>query len=330
MKKGILFALGVVCTCVTVASSAETLRIGTCGTGGYWYQSGTTLANMIDEHLDGHSGRALPTDCTVYNLNALASEQQELGMAVDAENVLAYRGEAQFQGGRTEGNVASVTTWYNNLLHIYTLDEDIESIEDLEGRRVAVGVSGGGTNSQATAVLEAAGLDPDEDLQAEEVNLETGVEQLEAGQIDAQFWLMPINNPTMNQLTSTRDVYLIPVGEELAGEIPAEQGMNLNVISAGTYPNQDQDVGAFSSSVNLMTHRDMDDDAIYGVLEMLYNNIEQFHGALPQTARDTNRDNAVAGLAIPMHPAARAFYEDNDFPGLEAFDARLERRGMSQ
>lgn len=323
---GVLGLLGVGAASV----SADTLRIGTCGTGGYWYQSGTTLANMISEHVDGMDGRAVPTACTIFNINALARGEQDLGLSVPGRSLAAYKGEGQFADSNTAGRLKALTTWYRNFTHIFTLDPDIQSIADLEGKRVAVGVPGGGTHTQTMLLLEAAGLEPGEDVQLAEVNLETGVGQLEAGQIDAQFWLMPIHNPTISRLTSTRDVYLIPVSQELADRLPPELGVSLATIEEGTYRNQDTDVATLASAVNLMARADLDDRIVHDVLAALYDNLDQFHNSLPETAKEVSPDNALSGIAIPLHPAARAFYEERGFPGLAEYEARLEANGLNE
>lgn len=323
-----LALLGVLLASGTVHAQ-ETLRLGTCGTGGYWFQSGTVFANLINKYAQGVEAKALPTSCTAYNLIALGRNAIEIGLSLSSEDPLAYRGAAHFEAKGTKDKIRALSVWYTNYLHIFTLDPDIKSVADLRGKRMAIGVPKGGTNKQARAVLRAAGLDPEKDVELAEVNLEAGVSQLRAGQIDAQFWSMPTKNPKMSELTSTRQVYLIPITRELLEKLPDSLALTYGTIAAGTYAGQKQDVAAAAGAVTLVTRANLDNDTVKKAMGALFDHLDEFHGALPATAREVNKANALSNLTIPLHPGARAYYEEKGFPGLSELDRRLQRSGLA-
>lgn len=324
-----LAMLGMLVLTSGAVQAQTTLRLGTCGTGGYWFQSGTVLANLINKYAEGVEAKAIPTSCTAYNLIALGRDAIEIGLSLSSEDPLAYRGDAHFSDKGTKDKIRAVSVWYTNYLHIFTLDPKIKSIADLRGKRLAIGVPKGGTNTQARAVLRAAGLDPDKDVQFSEVNLEAGVSQLRAGQIDAQFWSMPTNNPKMSELTSTRQVYLIPVTPDLVEKLPDALALGLGTIPADTYAGQKQPVHAAAGAVTLVTRANVDDDVVKKAVGALYDHLDEFYAALPATAREVTRENALAHLTIPLHPGARAYYREKGFPGLAELDQKLKRSGTA-
>ena len=309
---------------VSTTADAQTVRIGTCGTGGYWFQSGTVVANLINKYGDGLNAKAIPTACTSYNLTALGNDAIEFGLSLDSMDKLAEAGKEPFADKGTKGKIRSLSTWYTNYLHIFTLDPDIKSIEDLRGKRLAVGAPKGGTFRQTMALLKAAGMDPEKDTTLAKVNLEAGSMQLRGGQVDAQFWSMPTNNPTMSELTSTRDVYFIPVSEATAQKLPESLNLRLRDVAKDTYPTLKSDTPMLSGSVTMVTRANLDADVVEKVLGAVYGHLDEFYQALPATAREVNKKAALSGLAVPLHDGANAYYSQRDFPGLAEFKERVE------
>jgi TRAP transporter TAXI family solute receptor len=320
-----LFAVFFFSIFVVRPAQAETVTIGTCGTGGYWFQSGTVLAELINEHAEGDvNAKAIPTQCAAANLVALAKGEIDFGLSVDSMDRKAFNGEDAFSDKGTKGKLRSVTTWYTNYLHIYTLDPDIKTLDDLRGKRVAIGAPKGGSFKQANAVLKAAGMEPGEDVELAKVNLESGIRQLKGGQVDAQFWLMPTNNPAMSELTNTRDVYFIPVSSAIVEKIPAGLNVRLETLSPEVYPMLEEGLPALASSATMTTREDVDDKVVEQLLDAVYGHLDAFYGALPATAREVKPENALSGLVIPLHDGAENYYEKHDFPGLESFKERVK------
>lgn len=326
MRKILLLVIGTLLLNVISWSTAhaQTVRIGTCGTGGYWFQSGTVVANLVNNYFDDLNAKAIPTGCTAYNLTALSKDSIEIGFSLDSMDALAYSGKDAFSDKGTKGKIRSLTTWYTNYLHIFTLDPDIKTIEDLRGKRVAVGAPQGGTNRQANAILKAAGLVPGKDIELADVNLESGIMQLRGGQVDAQFWSMPTNNPAMSELTTTRDVYFIPLSKDLYAKLPKELNLRMSALPKGTYPTLQSDTVTLAGSVTMITRENLDDKVVKAVLDAIYGHLDEFRQALPPTALEVKKENALSGLSIPLHPAAAEYYSKNNFPGITEFKKRVK------
>jgi TRAP transporter TAXI family solute receptor len=64
----------------------------------------------------------------------------------------------------------------------------INTIADMRGKRVSTGAPNSGTEVIANRMLQAAGLDPAKDIQAQRTELGKTVEGMKDGSIDAMFW----------------------------------------------------------------------------------------------------------------------------------------------
>ena len=78
---------------------------------------------------------------------------------------------------------------YANVTHAVTLtDKGIARIADMKGKTISTGAAGSGTEVIAFRVLEAAGLNPQSDVQKQALGAAESVNALKDGKIDAFFW----------------------------------------------------------------------------------------------------------------------------------------------
>lgn len=300
------------------------ITIGTCGVQGYWYQSGTVLARILNKYATGVKAKAKPTACTSYNITAINKNELELGISVNFMDKLAYTGTEPFKSNM---DISSLMLWYRNYMHIFTLNDEIKSLKDLEGKRVAVGVVGSGTRKTAIPILKSAGLEPGKNVDVLNVNLEAGIDMQKAGQADAQFWLMPKRNPGMTSLTETRKVYFIPVGQEQLQSLPSQvvDAYNVQNVPSNTYKHQKESVPMLSHLVTLLANPQLENDTVYNIVKAFFEHINEFYDSLPSTAKDISKDTALEGLLVPLHPGAEEYYKENNFPGLSSLHERVEK-----
>ena len=85
--------------------------------------------------------------------------------------------------------IAALARLYPNYTQVVArTNAGINSIADMRGKRVSTGAPNSGTEVIANRMLEAAGLDPSKDIQAQRTELGKTVEGMKDGSIDAMFW----------------------------------------------------------------------------------------------------------------------------------------------
>lgn len=135
---------------------------------------------------------------------------------------------------------------YNEEVHILA-KRDINSLSDLNGRRVAVGVEDSGTFLTASLVLDLAGVVPAERLT---INADTSLQMLLDGSIDAFFYVA--GAPTKIFQTDQIDpekLHLLSVTDPTLAAVYTP-----SKIEAGTYPFQTETIDVVAVKAVLMTY----------------------------------------------------------------------------
>ena len=124
----------------------------------------------------------------------------------------AYNGERLFEGMPIE-NFSTVAALYLEQVQIVTLDPEIKSVADLEGKRVSIGATGSGVYYNAIDVLGAYGL-TEEDIEPTFQSFGESVDSLQDGKIDAAFVVAGAPTVAVTTLAASRDVYLVSLDAE--------------------------------------------------------------------------------------------------------------------
>ncbi len=135
---------------------------------------------------------------------------------------------------------------YNEEVHILAKRE-IAGLQDLNGRKVSVGVADSGTFLTSSLVLDLAGVEPSERIT---INADASLDALLAGEIDAFFYVA--GAPA--RLFSSPDIdpvrfHLVPIANETLQTVYLP-----DQIAAGTYPFQPEAVDVVSVKAVLMTY----------------------------------------------------------------------------
>ncbi len=135
---------------------------------------------------------------------------------------------------------------YDEEVHILGT-RDLNAFEDLAGKRVAIGAENSGTFLTASLMLELAGIKP---AQTIKVNPTDALPQLQAGQIDALFYVAgaPAGLFAQNAIDGEK-FHLLPIRNDTLRTVytPAR-------IEAGTYPFQTEPVDVVAVKAVLMTY----------------------------------------------------------------------------
>jgi TRAP transporter TAXI family solute receptor len=124
----------------------------------------------------------------------------------------AVGGKAQFEG--REITICTLGKLYNNFTQtVTTSGTGIRTIADLRGKRVSVGSPGSGTEVLALRILEAAGINPETDIQRSQLGVGETAQALRDGTIDAGFWSGGLPTGALVDLATTGQMVLIPTGE---------------------------------------------------------------------------------------------------------------------
>lgn len=285
------------------------LQLGTGSTGGVYFPLGQELANILEDNVDveGFSVNSVESGASVDNLAQIARGDLQLGLAQNNTGEQAVAGEGEFEGAAVE-NAGFMGQLYPEAVQIITLERTgIESVEDLEGKRVAVGPPGGATRAAADLVLNAYGI---ENYNASEEGFSDAKAQLQDGNIDASIEVLGVPGSSVQELqASTGEVRLLSIDEEAVQNIEEESGYEAYEIPADAYDFLDEPVNTVSAFACLFgSTNQVSEDLGYEITKAMYENADQI--TLAQ-AQFITLDEALTGLGdLPLHPGSERYFQE--------------------
>lgn len=303
---------------------AKFWRIGTGSSGGTYYPVGGLISQAISNPpgarpceeggscgVTGLVAIAQSTNASAHNVNAVQAGQLEAGLAEAGVVYMAYRGEGPFEGHQ-KPDLRAVAGLFPEHLHL-VLHEDVslDSLQDLKGKRVGIFQAGSGSQIAVRAILDEFGLGLD-DIEEAELNTQQSAQRLADGQLDAFFVTGGTPMAGLVQLGATQGFDLYRFSDEEVQRISdALPYYTPATIEAGTYENIDSDVPTTAVTAVLVTNADQPDELIHDVTRALFHERSQalFADGHPKAGAIT-MDTALDGVAIPLHPGAQRFYEE--------------------
>ncbi|MFC7545625.1 TAXI family TRAP transporter solute-binding subunit [Plantactinospora sp. GCM10030261] len=184
--------------------TAET-RIGlaTGNATGVYFALGNAYATELSNATGGAvKATAAETGASVQNIQQLVAGTYQVAFSLADTAADAVRGTGSFDGKRQPVRaLARIHTNYTQV--IARRDARITSVADMRGRRVSTGSPKSGTEVIANRLLQAAGLDPARDVQAQRLDLAKTVDGMKDGSIDAFFWSGGLPTPGVTDLFTT-------------------------------------------------------------------------------------------------------------------------------
>jgi uncharacterized protein len=285
------------------------LSIATGGTAGVYQVYGGGLADVISDELDGYQATAETTSASVDNIKLIAQQDSDVAFTLADTAIDAVEGRESFDGPQPVRALAQIYTNYTQIGT--TAGADISSVEDLRGKRVSVGDPGSGTEVIALRVLEAAGLNPDEDIDRSQLGVDESVNAVRDGSIDAFFWSGGLPTGAVTDLATTDDLVLVP-NAEYVGKLRDEYGEAYQeaTIPADTYKGLEEDVPVIGVPNLLVVHEEMEDDLAHDLTALLFDQKKRLTEVHPEAENLDRQDAQNVVPPVELHPGAQNYYEE--------------------
>ncbi len=324
-KLSILFATAMMA--LTLGSGAvqaqdmKFWRIGTGGAGGTYFPIGGLIANAISNPpgsrpcskggscgVPGLVAIAVSTNASVANVNAIDAGQLDAGLAGAQSVTQGYLGEGKFVGNKRT-NIRLIATLYPEDMHlVLPKGVKLNSLKDLNGKRVGVAAAGSGTQVSVRMILKHYGVKADE----QELGLSQSSQRLADGQLDAFFYAGGTPFAALIQLGATKGFELYKFSDSDRKEINKIIPYYVDsLIPAGTYENITYDVPTLAVNGQLITNKDQPVDLIYQITKALWNkNTRKLLDKGHAKGKVIRMETALKGALIPIHPGAEKFYKE--------------------
>jgi TRAP transporter TAXI family solute receptor len=311
------------------AEEAQFFRIGAAATSGTFFEVGGVIASAISKPAGsppcerggscGVPGLVAVTQATqgsVENLRMVAAGQIESGIAQSDIAGWAYAGIGIFAAEGPMKRLRAIANLFPESVQLVVHgDSAIRTVADLRGKRISLGQTGSGTLADARIVIAAAGL-TEKDMTAEYLRPSVSAAKIRDGTLDGFFLIGGLPVPAIRELAAMMPIRLIPIDDDALSRMKeSSSSYSRSVIPAGTYPGIVTDTPSIGFNALWIVSAEASDDLIYAVTKALWNEATQrLLEAHNQIGRQVRLEDALDGLAVPLHPGAKRFYREAGLP----------------
>lgn len=286
----------------------ENVTLLTGGEAGVYFPLGVAMADIIDSSLDNVSATGVSSGASVSNAEQLNNGEAQLALV---QNDIAFYGaEGSNMFSEVLDNYSGVFTIYPETVQLVTLaDSGIESVADLEGKRVAIGDMGSGTEANANQIIEAHGMTVD-DIDAQYLDFADASTNLQDGNVDAAFVTAGTPTGAIQELSASADVRIVSFDEDAMDSLMEEYTYYTKQdIPADAYDNFDSTASTVAVQAMLIASNDIPEDQMYEITKAIFDNLDQMANAHVR-GEELSLDTAEEGMSIDLHPGVQRYYDE--------------------
>jgi hypothetical protein len=301
---------------VSGAEQQMSVTVATGRVGGLYHPVGGVICKLAAEHLDelGISCTVDITGGSIPNIKDLRKGNVDLAIVQSDLQHDAFVGTGPFEDDGPFEDLRSMFALYVEHFTVVARDDrDIDTFEDLKGKRVYVGQAASSRREAMDVLMEAHGWTDGEITGVSEFEGANLAEALCDGEFDAFVYTIGHPNPTVREATTLCDAKLLevsaPIIEKLNGENRFYVG---SVIPGGTYKGIPQDVQTLGVVATLVTTAEVPSDVIYEITKAYFENLELLQALSPLFLSLTKDEMVEKGLAAPTHEGALKYFSEVD------------------
>ncbi|KQU27147.1 hypothetical protein ASG65_00830 [Bacillus sp. Leaf13] len=280
----------------------QLLIIATGDMSGVYFSLGQVLSNLYEKYNGAVTGTQV-THASIENTELVSQHQAEIGFTtVDVLDLPETN----------KSKLRALTTLYSNYVQIVTTKQNnIDSLEDLVGKRISIGTSGSGTRLIAERILLETDL-PLDQLNLSYLSFSQSAEALRNGTIDVAFFSSGIPNNEIAFISKEMNLSFIPVPEDIIDRLQKQYGgYTKNEISSDTYKGMKKNIQTISIKNVLLTYDEMSDLQAYNLVKTLYEHLPELQHTHP-AASDISLNEATQQIPIEYHQGAINYFTEQE------------------
>lgn len=307
------------------AQEPRFFRIGTGGVNGTYYPIGAIVGNAISSPPGSRACEAggscgvpgliaivVSSNGSVANVNAMARGEIDSGFAQADVVHAAYTGTGPFDGRPPMTDLRVIASLYaEHMQLVAAAGSGIESLADLEGRRVSLDEPGSGTLLLATDLLDAAEIGRGGVI-AEYMKPGPASSLMARGELDAFFIAAGVPTNAVADLVGPGQADLVPlVGPAVDVLLERHPFLTRAPIPAGVYGDGQAEIETFGVMAQWVTTAAAPEDLVYAICGALWNDATRtlLDGGHP-TGQRIRLETALDGVNVPLHAGAERCYAD--------------------
>lgn len=133
------------------------------------------------------------------------------------------------------------------------------------------------------------------------------------GHVDIMFNQGSMPFSTTQEIAANTKLKLVSLPEALRQYMVSRYALEEYTIKAGTYAWEQNDIATLQMCSGLGCNKDVDDDTVYRILEIIEENMDEFK-SISGSFRNFSLETAWQNHgSVPLHPGAEKFYRDHGY-----------------
>ena len=290
------------------------VTIGTGGVTGVYYPTGGAICRLVNKGRKEHGIRCSveSTGGSVYNLNAIAAGELDMGVCQSDWQYHAWHGTAKFASKGPNKDLRSVFSIHPEPFTVVArADSGIRNFRDLKGKRVNIGNPGSGQRGTMEVVMKALGWTKSDFKLASELKSAEQSKALCDNKIDAMVFTVGHPSGSIKEATTSCDSVLVNVtGPEIEKLVEENAYYRWATIPGGMYRGNPEDIKTFGVGATFVSSMAVPEDVIYNVVKAVFENFNQFKKLHPAFSHLRKEEMIKDGLTAPLHPGAVKYYKE--------------------
>lgn len=317
MKHAIALAAAFTLTAGTSVSADDFLRMYSGPSGGSWYPLGAKIMQVFDDEIDG-----ITTSNTsgggISNIKSVHDGDAEIGWSYAHTAYNGHSGGGKFD--KAHENVRHFATLYPAMFQVAVpSDSPIQSFDDMASANVSPGKTGWTGTAFAEAILSAHDITFDS-IKANggtvhHVSYTESVALIKDGHVDVFMAATSMPQASFLELEHSPGIRFIGLADDkLKAILDANPGFIYGTMPAGIYESVENDLKTLGIVTNLVVSKDLSDDLVYQMCKVFWDHHADF-AEVKDIWNEVKLDNALSGVAIPVHPGAERCYAELGIEG---------------
>ncbi len=311
MKKLVisLLMLTFVCLASSAAIAKEKVSMGTSSAGSTPYVLGGAFSKIVNERQDAVQVSAQATAGYNENIALVSSGELNIGQCFASTFLNAYDGKGPFEG-KPQKRLRMMFTILIAPYHVITRESaHINTIADLKGKKINIGVPAQSTRAYNEKFLEAAGIGMD-GFKMYEMSTGQTFRAMQDSVIDVTLNFLTPGSGSLVELTTNTDIKLLGLSDELIQKVQQTTvGTKPYTLPAKLYKGNDEAVKTISIQAVVFCRDDMSDDVAYRLTKGFWGDMTALNKVKVFKSL-TLKDSDPNGYPVPYHPGVLKYFKE--------------------
>ena len=313
-----------------LSAKTEYISIGTGGVNGVYYPTGGAICFLVNQikGVDRIRCQIKSTAGSIFNLHAIHNGEVDLAVVQSDWQYHAYNGTSpRF---KLEDKYTELRSLFSVHAEPFTVlareDANINSFEDIKGKRVNFGGVKSGQRATMEMLLDLYGWQYSDFIKIGSLPPSEQAQALCDKKVDVIVYVVGHPNSSIKEATSACQTKLVNVmGPKLDKLVADHIYYHTAVIPGGIYRGSPEDTYTFGVGATVVTTADFSEHVVYELVKAVFENHDIFTQLHPAFKGLTKENMMSQYLSSPLHPGAIRYYKE---VGLIMDDQPLETGGI--